>query len=192
MQISVLREISNIGAGNAATALSEMISSATDISTPQVRVLSAAEAGNIADVLSGGTEAFLIKLSCDMKGAMLFLFPYAFITRLAGTYFPDIKINGRADMNEMAESVIRETVNICAANYANNFSIMSGMTVDISVPQSVTAPSADILAVNEGAVNVCFVNNSVSICDCGNSFSILFFPELDTIKDFMGRIGVEC
>ena len=75
MQRSVLQEICNMGAGNAATALSEMISSATDISTPQVKVLPTAEAGKIADLLSRGTEAFLIKLSCDMQGAVLFIFP---------------------------------------------------------------------------------------------------------------------
>ncbi|MBQ5332660.1 MAG: chemotaxis protein CheC [Oscillospiraceae bacterium] len=192
MHRSVLQEICNMGAGNAATALSEMISSPTDISTPQVKVLAAAEAGRIADLLSRGTEAFLIKLSCDMQGAVLFIFPYAFIERLAGTFFPDTAVKGKGDMNEMISSVVRETVNICAASYANNFSIMTGMTVDISVPESTAAPSGELLKVNEGAVNVCFVNNTVTVNDCGKSFNILFFPELNTIQDFMGRIGVEC
>lgn len=192
MHRSVLQEICNMGAGNAATALSEMISSATDISTPQVKVLPTAEAGKIADLLSKGTEAFLIKLSCDMQGAVLFIFPYAFIERLAETFFPGVSVKSKGDIDEMVASVVRETVNICAASYANNFSMMSGMTVDISTPESVTAPSGEITAVNLGAVNTCFVNNSITINDSGKSFNVLFFPELKTVQDFMGRIGVEC
>lgn len=192
MHRSVLQEICNMGAGNAATALSEMISSPTDISTPQVKVLPTAEAGKIADLLSSGTEAFLIKLNCDMQGALLFIFPYAFIERLAGTFFPDVSVKSKGDANEMVMSVVRETVNICAAAYANNFSIMTGMTVDISVPESVTAPSGEIAAINGGAANACFVNNAIMINDCGKAFNILFFPELKTIQDFMGRIGIEC
>jgi len=193
MHRSVLQEICNIGAGNAATAVSQMISAATDISTPQVKTVASALAGKIADMHSSGSEAFLIKLSGDMLGSVLFVFPCAFIERLAGSFFPGVSIKSREDIDEMSASVVQETVNIVSAAYANSFALMTGMTVDISVPQRVSAPSAEILAVNrEGTASVCFVNNSIEITDCKKSFSVLFYPELDTIKAFMGKLGVEC
>ncbi len=67
------------------------------------------------------------------------------------------------------------------------------MTVDISVPKNVTSPSAEILSISGvNATSMCFVNNSIEITDCHKSFNVLFFPELNTIKDFMRKIGVEC
>lgn len=191
MHISVLQEIGNMGAGNAATALSDMIGAATDISVPQVRRLTAAQAASVTDTLSAKTASYLIGVNGDMRGAMLFIFPFDFIGRLASTYFPGTEVKKREDMNEMVLSVVQETVNIVAASYANNFAIMSGMTVDISVPQSVLAPSREILAA-VGTGNVCFINNSIEITDCKKSFNVLFFPELETIKSFMCRIGVSC
>lgn len=191
MHTSFLQEIGNMGAGNAATSLSDMISAATDISVPSVKILPCREAANLADMLSARTAAYLITLCGDLKGSILFVIPFEFAERLAGTYFPGISIKSRDQMDEMAVSVVKEMVNIVAAAYANNFAIMSGMTVDISVPESVTAPSAEILAQNApGTVNACFINTAIEICDCKKSFNVLFFPELDTIKDFMGRIGI--
>lgn len=194
MQKSVLQEISNMGAGNAATAVSQMISSPTDISTPQVKINPAALAGRVADMLSRDAEAYLIKLCGDMRGAVLFTFPYPYIERLAGTFFPDTSVKCADDLNDMTSSIVRETVNIAAAAYANSFALMSGLTVDISVPESVEAPSQAILdtAGGSGTVPVCFVSNSIEISDCHKAFSVLFYPELETIKSFMGKIGVEC
>lgn len=193
MHKSVLQEISNMGAGNAATSLSQMISSPTDISTPQVKINPAALAGRVADMLSRDAEAYLIKLFGDISGSVLFVFPYPFIERLAGTFFPGKSVKGKDDFDEMTSSVVRETVNISAAAYANSLALMSGMTVDITVPESVKAPSEDILAASAASSGgVCFVNNSIEISDCHKSFNVLFYPELNTIKNFMGKIGVEC
>lgn len=194
MHKSVLQEISNMGAGNAATALAQMISSPTDISTPQVKINPAPLAGRVADMLSRTAEAYLIKLREDIQGSVLFVFPYPFIERLAGTFFPGASVQGADSVDEMISSVVRETVNISAAAYANSLALMSGMTVDITVPESIKAPSEQILAESASAGNggVCFVSNSIEITDCHKAFNVLFYPELNTIKNFMNKIGVEC
>ena len=43
MQLDALREIGNIGSGNAATALSEMLNRQVDITVPQIGILEYAE-----------------------------------------------------------------------------------------------------------------------------------------------------
>ncbi len=193
MHKSVLQEICNMGAGNAATAVSQMISSPTDISTPQVKINPAALAGKVADMLSANAEVYFIKLCGDMLGAVMFVFPYAFVERLASTFFPGISIKSKEDIDEMSGSAVRELVNIVAASYANSLALMSGITVDISVPEYVESPSKEIQAFNsEGLSSLCFVNNSIEILDCHKAFNAFFYPELKTIQDFMRKLGVEC
>ena len=193
MHTSFLQEIGNMGAGNAATALSDMITAPTDISVPTVKIISAAEAVKLADMLSGRTAAYLITLRGDLKGSLLFIIPFAFVERLVQTYFPEASVKSKADMDDMATSMVREMVNIVAASYANNFAMISGFMVDISVPEATTSPSAGIMAQHAvGTQSLCFINNTVEIVDCKKNFNVLFFPELDTIKKFMGKIGIEC
>lgn len=193
MHLSVLQEIGNMGSGNAATSLSNMISSATDISVPQIKILAAAQAAAVTDMLSSRTAAYLITISGDIKGSMLLVMPFEFIERLVGTYFPGVSVTGKESMDEMVLSVVQETVNIIAASYANNLAELSGMMVDISVPESVTSPSAKILAVNTADPStVCFISNTIEISDVKKNFNLLFFPELESIQAFMGKLGVEC
>lgn len=193
MHTSFLQEIGNMGAGNAATALSDMVTAPTDISVPTVKIVSSAEGCKLVDMLSGRTAAYLVTLCGDLKGSLLFVIPFAFVERLVQTYFPGISIKSKADMDEMATSVVREMVNIVAASYANNFAMISGFMVDISVPEATTAPSMGIMAQQMiGTQSLCFINNTLEIVDCKKNFNVLFFPELETIKKFMGKIGIAC
>lgn len=50
VQLDALKEISNIGAGNAATALAQMLSTKIDMNVPRVRVLPFSE---VADLMGG-------------------------------------------------------------------------------------------------------------------------------------------
>lgn len=190
MHKSFLQEIGNMGAGNAATEVAGMLSSPTDISTPQVRINPASVAGKVADMLSSKAEAFKITFCGNMKGTLLFIFPYSAIERLAGNFFPEISIKSRDDMDEMTVSAVRETVNIAAASYANSISQMSGDLVDISVPESVSLPSKEICGDRNS--EVCFVKNSIEFLDTHDTFDLMFYPELDTITDFMSKVGLAC
>lgn len=193
MHTSFLQEIGNMGAGNAATALSDMVTAPTDISVPTVKIVSSAEGCKLVDMLSGRTAAYLVTLCGDLKGSLLFVIPFAFVERLVQTYFPGISIKSKADMDEMATSVVREMVNIVAASYANNFAMISGFMVDISVPEATTAPSMGIMSQQLiGTQALCFINNTLEVVDCKKNFNVLFFPELETIKKFMGKIGIAC
>ncbi|NLM06974.1 MAG: CheY-P-specific phosphatase CheC, partial [Tissierellia bacterium] len=72
MVIDILKELGNIGAGNAATALASMISKKVDMHVPNVRVL---EFKNVAEIL-GGEENIIVgiyfELSEDIQGNIMF------------------------------------------------------------------------------------------------------------------------
>ncbi len=191
MHKSVLQEICNMGAGNTATSVSQMVSSPTDISTPQVKILSPALAGKVADTLCKDALAFLIRLHVDVIGALLFIFPCPFIERLANAFFPRVEIKDAGGIDEMTASLVGETVNLSAAAYANSISLMTGMTVDISTPEAVKAPSGEILkVVGAGSPALCSVNNSIEILDCHEAYTALFYPELNSVKAILDKLGM--
>ena len=68
----VLKEIGNIGAGNAMTALSQMLQCKVDMKVPQVRLLEFSEVGDLV----GGDEqvmvAVFLGVEGDITGSMMF------------------------------------------------------------------------------------------------------------------------
>ena len=74
IQLDALREMGNIGAGNAATALSQLISETVDISVPSVKVV---PLENVSFVL-GGPEKIVyvvyLEVQREMNGTMLTIF----------------------------------------------------------------------------------------------------------------------
>ena len=180
-----------MGAGNTATSVSQMISAPTDISTPQVKIIPPALAGKVVDTLCRDSLAFLIRLHVDMVGALVFIFPCPFIERLANAFFPGTEIKNVGDVDEMTSSLVGETVNLSAAAYANSISLLTGMTVDISIPEIVAAPSGEVLAiVGAGGPAVCSVNNSIEIQDCHYAYTALFYPELNSVKAVLDKLGM--
>lgn len=190
MHKSVLQEICNMGAGSTATALSQMISTPTDISTPQVKVVSSMLAGKVADTLCKDAMSFVIRLHKDVSGALLFIFPCPFIERIAATYFPGTEIKSVDDVDEMTASLVSETVNVSAASYANSLSLLSGMTVDITTPEQTPAPSSSILSVLGSTPAVCSVTNTIEVSDCHKSYSTLFYPEINSVNAILERLGM--
>lgn len=188
---SVLQEIGNLGAGNAASSVSQMISAPTDISTPQVKIVSPALAGKIADTLSKDAVTYLIHLRLDVLGSLLFIFPYPFIQRLAGSFFPDVQISGPEGIDIMTTSLISETVNLSAAAYANSISTVTELTVDISTPKAVKAPSDAIFSgVEAVGSSVCTVSNTIEILDCHKGYTALFYPEFNSVKKILDTMGM--
>ena len=71
--LDVLKEIGNIGAGNAMTALSQMLQCKVDMKVPQVRLLPFKEVG----AMMGGEEQIMVGVYLgvegDITGSMMFL-----------------------------------------------------------------------------------------------------------------------
>ena len=133
MHIDVLREIGNIGSGNAATALSTMLDRKVDISVPVVRVLDyetvTEELGGPEELLAG----MLLSLSGDVTGMFMFLlhknFANMIIENLTG-----IAMESVGDMDEFSSSAVREVGNIMAASYVNAIASLTDLVIDISPP----------------------------------------------------------
>ena len=73
MQYDVLKELGNIGAGNATTALAQMINKKVDIGVPHVRLVNFNQISSIIGSEEDVMVGILIMLSGDVNGMMMFL-----------------------------------------------------------------------------------------------------------------------
>ncbi|MEJ2698301.1 MAG: chemotaxis protein CheC [Desulfuromonadales bacterium] len=131
-QLDALREISNIGMGHAATALSQLIGETVFLRVPRVTVTDIAQ---VPDIL-GGAETVVagitLQLLGDARGNILLIFPresaHHLLSRLLGQ-----QEKGPA-MNEINSSTLKEVGNILASAYLNALGSLLHMTLIPSVP----------------------------------------------------------
>ena len=74
MQYDVLKEIGNIGAGNATTALSKMLSIKMDMSVPNVALLPFQDISSVIGSEDQTVVGILLGIEGDIDGMMMFLF----------------------------------------------------------------------------------------------------------------------
>ena len=128
----VLKELGNIGAGNATTALSQMIQCKIDMAVPQVQLLEFKELG----VAMGGEEVVMagiyLAIDGDIKGSIMFLLEKKAAKHLVA------KLMGmeseQEDLSEMELSALKEVGNIITSAYLNSLSSITNLTIFPSVP----------------------------------------------------------
>jgi chemotaxis protein CheC len=75
LQLDALREVANIGAGHAATALSQMTNRTIMINVPEVNVLALEEVSELLGRADEIVAAVLMHMMGDLTGRTLVLFP---------------------------------------------------------------------------------------------------------------------
>ncbi len=141
----VLKELGNIGAGNATTALSQMIQCKIDMAVPQVQLLEFKELG----VAMGGEEVVMagiyLAIDGDIKGSIMFLLEKKAAKHLVA------KLMGmeseQEDLSEMELSALKEVGNIITSAYLNSLSSITNLTIFPSVPDLTVDMAGAILSV---------------------------------------------
>jgi chemotaxis protein CheC len=144
LQLDALREVANIGAGHAATALSQMTNRTIMISVPEVNVRPLEEVADMLGRPDAVVAAVLMQMMGDLTGRTLVLFPERSAQRLCDILFR------RADgatlqFGPMEQSGLKEVGNILVSAYMNALSDFMGMMLVPSVPSLVIDLSAAIL-----------------------------------------------
>jgi chemotaxis protein CheC len=133
-QLSVLSEIGNIGAGNAATALSHILADRVMMSVPELKIIDV----NSMTTILGGPEnemvGILVNMTNDVEGMLLFLLEKDFICLLINVLM-DKNIEGFADISEIDMSAIMEIGNILAGSYVSAICMMTNLNIRLSTPQ---------------------------------------------------------
>ena len=142
----VLKELGNIGAGNATTALAQMIQCKVDMKVPQVRLLDFQEVGQAM----GGEEQIMagvyLLVEGDITGSMMFLLEEKAAHTLVAKLM-QMPENLEGPFSEMELSALKEIGNIIVGSYLNSLSVLTNMMIVPSVPDLSIDMAGAILSV---------------------------------------------
>lgn len=145
--LDILSEIGNIGAGNATTALAQIIGNKVNMDVPQVRLLGFNELTEII----GGAENIVIGIMCriegDLTGMMMFMLEKAAAHRLIDIFMMDFDDGCEDEFSEMKLSALHELGNIIVGAYLNALAGLTGLKIIESIPHLSIDMAGAILSV---------------------------------------------
>ncbi len=148
LQIDALREVANIGAGHAATALSQLTNRKIMISVPQINPqINIVRLEEVPDLLGNPQDvvaAVLMHMLGDLTGRTLLLFPESVGRRVCDMLLRR-PVGTTAVFDALEQSCLKEAGNILAGAYLNALSDFMGMLLLPSVPSLVVDLSAAVL-----------------------------------------------
>ena len=198
LHIDALREIGNIGSGNAASSLAMMLAVHVDISVPTVRIL---DYEQVMEELGGPEQMIVGLLLCldgDVNGMIMFLLHQEFANRLLESLLgedpPDVGAQGEID--EMAYSALQEVANIMAASYVNAIGSLTELNINISVPSMCVDMLGAILSVPaiqyaNISDKMIFIEDKFSGENLDTPNHILLIPDVESLGKIMDRLGIE-
>lgn len=145
LQLDALREVASIGAGHAATALSQMTSTTIMISVPRITVARMADVPSRVGVDDEPIAVVHMHMLGDLSGRTLFVLPRATAERLAALMIRRPSPNA-GQQRELEASAIRESGNILCGAYMNALSEFLGLMLLPSPPTLTMESSARMLA----------------------------------------------
>ena len=141
----VLKELGNIGAGNATTALAQLMQCKVDMSVPQVKLLEFKEMGE----MMGGEEVIMagiyLGIEGDITGSIMFLLEKQAARHLVSKLM-GMELEGE-DFSEMEFSALKEVGNIITGAYLNSLSALTNLVIYPSVPDLTVDMAGAILSV---------------------------------------------
>lgn len=194
MSQDILRELGNIGAGNAITSLSSMVGFTFDVDLPQVELV---EYRDVPELL-GGAEVFetgiMLEISGDLSGIFMFLLDEEFTKSVLNALLGE-EVRDLTAMDEMCRSAVCEVGNVVCCAYINALAKLMNVKIHVSVPSICSDMAGAILSVPM----IHFVNVSEELLMIKNKFSaeqlsftshVLFLPELESLDKILKVLGV--
>ncbi len=133
MQLDALKEVANIGAAHAATALSQMTEQTIMIAVPTINITALEEIQPSVAAPEEPVAAVLMNMLGDLTGKTLLVFPKATAIRLAELLLRR-KHAGGGELTELEQSAIKEAGNILSGAYMNALSDFMGLMLLPSPP----------------------------------------------------------
>ena len=143
MQYDVLKELGNIGAGNATTALSKLVNAKIDIGVPNVRLCDFTEISGALGPEEEVVAGILLMLKGDVSGMMMFILETEVARKLIGMLGLPAE---DTDFDEMELSAIQEVGNIIAGEETTTF---APFTFNLTASPSVKSNTSSFTTLKE-------------------------------------------
>ena len=193
MYIDVLREIGNIGAGNAATAISNMLNLKIDMSVPQVELMPVERITTAIGAEDEVIVGIMLGVEMDIDGSMMFLLDMKSAHHLVNRLMMrDLSYD--KDFDEMDLSALKEIGNIIASSYLSALAGLTNMTISPTVPFVTVDMAAAILSVPAVMFGMMGDNALLIKTEIGDEESIsgyfILMPEEDSFKKILMSLGI--
>jgi chemotaxis protein CheC len=188
MQLDALRELANIGSGNAGTALGSMLGKTVDISVPTAAVMPLADAVAIAGRPDELRHGVVVPIVGDMDAIVVLLFPDPDARILCGIY-------GIEPSTPDGKSMLGEVGNILGTNYINVLAQMVGMNLEPAPPQVVedmlgAILESVLLGRGEDVDQALILDSDLMVEDEECSLSFLLLPSHGGIRQLLEKLGL--
>lgn len=189
----LLRELGNVGTGNAVSALARLMNQPVDIEVPRLRIMKYQEfpavLGGLEDLVTG----ILVEMTGEMKGIFLFLLKEDFTRTILEVILGQTQ-DTLTHLGEMEQSLLCELGNIMCGSYVGALVQLLGMELEVSVPELCVDMGGAILNLPltrflEAGNEVLVIENVFYIS--GRSFEgkLLFLPEWNGIQTVLEKFG---
>ena len=192
LELDILKEIGSIGGGNAATALSSMLSAKVNMSLPKVEILDFNEAlvnvGDPEEVVA----AILVEMSGELSGIMLFILTKEFsdeiLFRMLGKTEADF-----FELDEIDSSVLMEIGNIVISSYITAMASLVNMSVELSVPQLAVNMLGGIMSVpiammGQHSDRIMMITGEFKIDGKALNSNMLLLPDVESLNVLMKNL----
>lgn len=194
-QLDALREVGNIGSGNAATALAQFLNRKIDMSVPSASIM---ELNDIPNLVGGPDKLSLgifLKIMGEISGRFLLMVPEETSMKMLRTLIPGCEINSMTHMSEMECSCMKEIGNILAGAFLNALSALTQTPMLNSLPSinfdysgaMIDNVVADMAAVSD---KVLMIETSFIEEEEDMRIHIFILPAPDSLQKLLQKIGV--
>ncbi|MBR2214278.1 MAG: chemotaxis protein CheC [Selenomonadaceae bacterium] len=194
-QLDALREIGNIGAGNSATALSQVINKRIDMNVPKVALV---PLESVPDLV-GGPDVIVVgvflRVYGKAPGNILFLLPqksaYYLVDTLMGKHHGDTQ-----KLDFMDESALMEIGNILSGAYLNAFFTFTQISMLPSIPalaMDMAGAILNVVLVQLGQMGdkALVIETQFLSEDDGIDGQFFLVPDPGSLETIMKAVGVE-
>lgn len=196
LDLSALREVGNIGAGNAMTAFAEIVDQRVRMSVPTVDIVPIGRFAEISGGPSAATVGVYMRVSGEASGHVAFLWPETSAFRLAEQLL-QCAPGEVLELGELERSALMEVGNILASSYLVAIGNLTGLQLLASPMAIAVDMSAAILS--EIGVEVAMVADEafIIVTHIGEAIDnvegcFIFIPESGSLPLILRALQVEC
>jgi len=188
IQLDALRELANIGSGNAATALSQMLGEDVELQVPRALALPLADAVDAAGEADAVVAGVVLTIVGRLDAIVLLLIPQADAEILC-------RLNGVEVGTEVGDSALAEIGNILGTSYLNALASMTGLELLPSPPQLCTDLLAAIVAslLAQTAVETdtaLLLDSELRLADQACSLSFMLITTAAMVSELLAPLGL--
>ena len=194
MYFDVLREIGNIGAGNATTAIATMLGIKLSMEVPNVKLMGVQDLNTAIGSEEEEIVGIYLGVQNDISGSLMFLLKmddaHNLVNHLLGR--DDAY---KAPFDEMDLSAMKEIGNIIAGSYLSSISSLTNMLITSSVPYLAVDMAGAILSVpaiefGKMGDKALLIESRFKDMDIDISGYFILIPTIESYKLMLNSLGM--